>query len=80
MLAIEKGDDEIERGWQKKRLLTDVLRVLKTEKGLSGTLDWKDIDTSEFGTIHRFPQMEIASSGRLRYGETKSWSFNSPQR
>jgi hypothetical protein len=35
MVAIKKGDDKIERGWQKKRLLTDVLRVLKTKKGLS---------------------------------------------
>jgi hypothetical protein len=80
MLAIKKGDDKIERGWQKKRLLAYVLRVLKTKKGLTGTLDWKNIDVSEFRTVHALPQMENENSGGLRYGETKSWSFNSPQR
>ena len=65
MLAIKKGDDKIERGWQKKRLLTDVLGVLKTKKGLSGTLDWKDIDISEFRLIHRLPQMKTAIPGKL---------------
>jgi hypothetical protein len=52
MLAIEKGDDEIKRGRQKKGLFTDVLRVLKTKKALSRTLDWKDIDISELRIIH----------------------------
>jgi hypothetical protein len=52
MLTIKKGDDEIKRGRQKKSLLADALRILETEQGLSRTLDWKDINISEFGTIH----------------------------
>jgi len=76
MFAIKKGDDEIKSRRQKKSLLTDVLRVLKTKKGLSGSLDRKDIDISEFGMIHRLPQMEIANPGKLKKGETKFGVLN----
>jgi len=33
---------------------------------LSGTLDRKDINISEFRIIHGFPQMETASPGKLQ--------------
>jgi len=52
MLAIEKGDNEIKRGWQKNGFFADVLWILKAEHSLSRTLDWEDIYVSEFGIIH----------------------------
>jgi hypothetical protein len=76
MLTIKKGDNEIKRGRQKKGLFADVLGILKTEQGLSRILDRKDIDISEFGMIHRLPQMEIANPGKLKKGETKFGVLN----
>jgi hypothetical protein len=58
MLPIKKRNNEIKRGRQKKGLFTDVLWILKTEQGLSRILDWKDIDRSEFGKVHRQPLMK----------------------
>jgi hypothetical protein len=69
MLTIKKGDNEIKRRRQKKGLFADVLWILKAEHRLSRTLDWKDIDTSEFRIIHRLPQIETASLGKLQKGE-----------
>jgi hypothetical protein len=45
------------------------LWVLKTKKALPGTLDWKDIDTSEFRIIHEMPQIKTAIPGKLQKGE-----------
>jgi hypothetical protein len=61
MLTIEKGDNEIKRGRQKKGFFADVLWILKTDHRLSRTLDWKNIDISEFRIIHRLPQVNSAS-------------------
>jgi hypothetical protein len=52
VLPVKEGNNEIQRGRQKKRLFADVLRILKAYKSLSGTLDWKGIDISELGIIH----------------------------
>jgi hypothetical protein len=72
MLAIKKGDNEIKRGRHEKGLFADVLWILKAEHRLSRTLDWKDIDTSELRIIHRLPQIETVSPGKLQKGE-KFW-------
>jgi hypothetical protein len=72
MLTIKKGDNEIKRRRQKKGLFADVLWILKAEHRLSRTLDWKDIDTSELRIIHRLPQIETVSLGKLQKGE-KFW-------
>jgi hypothetical protein len=76
MLAVKKGDDEIKRGRQEKGLFTDVLRVLKTKKGLSRTLDRKDIYISESRLIHRLPQMKTAIPGKLQERGRKFWILN----
>jgi hypothetical protein len=55
MLAVKKGDNEIQRRRQKEGFLADVLRILKADQGLAGNLDWEGIDTSEFGKIQRPP-------------------------
>ena len=52
MLTVKKGDNEIKRGRQEKGFFADILRILKAEHRLSGTLDWEDIYVSEFGIIH----------------------------
>jgi len=35
MLAIKKGENEMEGRWQKKGPFADVLRILKTEQDLT---------------------------------------------
>jgi hypothetical protein len=64
MLTIEKGDNEIKRGRQKKSFFADVLWILKTDHRLSRTLDWKNIDISEFRIIHGWPQIGNSISGK----------------
>jgi hypothetical protein len=73
MLTIKEGNNEIKRGRQKKGLFTDVLWILKAEQGLSRILDRKDTDISEFRIIHRLPQIETTSPGKLQKGEEKFW-------
>jgi hypothetical protein len=69
MLTIEKGDNEIKRGGQKKGFFADVLWILKTDHRLSRTLDWKNIDISEFRVIHEWPQIGNSISGKgLKWG------------
>jgi hypothetical protein len=80
MLPVKKGDNEIKRGRQKKGLLADVLLILEAEHGLSRTLGRKDIDTSELRIIHRLPQIETASPGKLQKGEENFGVSNSPER
>jgi hypothetical protein len=71
MLPIKKGNNEIKGGRQKKGLFADILWILKAEHRLSRTLGWIVIDTSKFRIIHRYPQIETASSGKLQKGEEK---------
>ena len=52
MLPVKKGNNEIKRGGQEKGFFADILRILKAKQGLSGTLDWEDIDGSKLGVVH----------------------------
>jgi hypothetical protein len=52
MTTIEEGDDEVKRRGQKEGLVTNILRVLKTEQGLARLLNRKDNYISELGKIH----------------------------
>jgi P2-related tail formation protein len=52
MAAIEEGDDEVKRRGQKEGLVANILRILKTEQGLTRHLNRKDIYISELGEIH----------------------------
>jgi hypothetical protein len=53
MLAVKKGDDEIDRRGQKEGGFTDVLRILKADQRLARHLDGKNIYISKFREIHR---------------------------
>jgi hypothetical protein len=52
MLPVEEGNDEIKRRRHEKRFFTHVLRILKAQKSLAGTLHRKGIDISELGIVH----------------------------
>jgi hypothetical protein len=53
MLAVKKGNDEINRRGQKEGGFTDVLGILKADQRLARHLDGKDIHVSKFREIHR---------------------------
>ncbi len=52
MLAIEEGNDEMERRGEEEGFIADVLWILKAEQSLPRHLNGKDIDASEFWKIH----------------------------
>jgi hypothetical protein len=58
MLAVKKGDDEIDRRGQKEGGLTDILGILKADQRLARHLDRKDIYISKLREIHRSPNNE----------------------
>ena len=83
MLAVKKGDNEIERRRQKEGFVADVLGILKTDKGLAGNLDREGINTSEFWKIQKTPlearklsylgwKISIAVDGRTLTGDKEN--------